>query len=210
LGDGKFEKGKILISSWNVNGLRAFVKKPNFKKYMKQNDPDIICFNETKINLDTLKVATSNPDFISATKPYTMFWNFSTARKGYAGTSIFTKQKPITVTNGINCPEHDMEGRIITAEFEKFYLVASYIPNAGQGLKRLDYRVDKWDEDMHKYLNGLKDKKNVVWCGDLNVAHKDIDIYKTKGMHRCAGFTPQERKNFGKFLKQGWIDTFRH
>ena len=205
-----FEGKKILISSWNVNGLRAFVKKPHFKKYMKDNSPDIICFNETKINLKTLSVATSNPNFDSTTSSYTKFWNFSSARKGYSGTSIFSKVPPIAITFGIGNQEHDLEGRVITAEFDKFFLVASYVPNAGRGLTRLDYRVEKWDVDLAKYLEGLKVKKGVIWCGDLNVAHKDIDIYKQKGMERCAGFTPQERKNFGKFLKQGWVDTFRH
>jgi len=177
---------------------------------MKVSNPDIICFNETKINIETLEQATSNKDFNSATAGYTKFWNFSTAKKGYAGTSIFTKEKPISIKNGIGCGEHDKEGRVITAEFDRFYLVANYVPNAGQGLKRLDYRINKWDKKMVEYLNSLKEKKGVIWCGDLNVAHKDIDIFRTKGMEKRAGFTPQERSNFGKFLASGWVDTFRH
>nr|KAG5704968.1 hypothetical protein BaRGS_022810 [Batillaria attramentaria] len=139
---------------------------------------------------------------------YKDFW-VSAEKEGYAGTGMYTKTDPIAVTYGIGKAEHDNEGRVITAEFEKFYLVTSYVPNSGQGLVRLDYRTKKWDEEFMAYLEGLDTKKPVILCGDLNVAHLDIDLKNPKSNKRNAGFTDEERAGFGKLLEKGFIDSFR-
>eukprot|EP01132_Coremiostelium_polycephalum_P001556 gene1556-1974_t len=193
---------QIKIISWNVAGFNACIKK-GFRQYLESEDPDIICLQETK--MDPSKVPTSAiPDgyerhFIAAEK------------KGHHGVGLLTKIKPVSVKFGIGIDKHDNEGRVITAEYENFYLVNSYIPNAGtRGLARLDYRTKEWDVDFQAYLNKLKETKPVIWCGDLNVAHNEIDLKNPKTNTRSAGFTIEERTSFGNFLKQGWVDSYRH
>lgn len=141
---------------------------------------------------------------------YFRYWNCCKIQKGYSGVAIFSKIKPISVKEGIGKKEHDEEGRTLTLEFEKFYLVACYVPNAGQKLVRLAYRTKKWDPDFKNYLDDLKKSKHVILTGDLNVAHNEIDISNPKGNERSAGFTIEERTEFGKLLNDGWIDSFRH
>jgi exodeoxyribonuclease III len=138
------------------------------------------------------------------------FWNCCKVKSGYSGVAIFTKYRPLEVIYGINKDDHDQEGRVLTLEFQNFYLVSVYVPNAGEGLKRLQYRVGEWDVEFFKFLNELQKKKHVILCGDLNVAHKEIDIYSAKGHLKSAGFTLEERESFSKFLDSGYIDTFRH
>jgi exodeoxyribonuclease III len=141
---------------------------------------------------------------------YKSYWNSSKAKAGYAGVAVFTKYKPVSVTYGINIDTHDEEGRVITLEYENFYLVCVYVPNAGEGLKRLTYRVNEWDIAFFKYLNKLKEKKHLILTGDLNVAHKEIDIFEPKKHLKSAGFTIEERNSFSSFLENGYIDSFRH
>lgn len=143
---------------------------------------------------------------------YEQHWNCCKVKKGYAGTAILTKVKPLSVTYDLGISKHDGEGRVITAEFKEFILVATYVPNSGDGLKRLKYRVNEWDQDFQKYLTKLKEekKKPLILTGDLNVAHHDIDVHDPKGKDKVACFTPQERDSFANFLEQGFIDTFRH
>ena len=138
------------------------------------------------------------------------FWNCCKVKSGYSGVAIFSKYRPIEITYGIKHNDHDDEGRVITAEYDDFYVVSVYVPNAGEGLKRLDYRIKQWDKAFFLYINSLKEKKDVIVSGDLNVAHKEIDIYEAKGHLKSAGFTPEERESFTKFLDDGYIDTFRH
>ncbi|KAL4429737.1 hypothetical protein ABPG74_001423 [Tetrahymena malaccensis] len=208
LGNGKFGKDTIVISSWNVNGIRAVQKKGELENYIKSLNPDVICLNESKIDSEAFKKDSSLMKMIPS--EYKQFWNFcKPPNKGYAGTAIFSKVEPISVQFDIGTKKHDQEGRTITLEYDKFYLVACYVPNAGQGLKRLDYRVKEWDLDFQKFLNDLKSKKNVILCGDLNVCHQEIDIAKPKGNEKSAGFTKEERAEFTKFLSQGWVDSFR-
>jgi exodeoxyribonuclease III len=141
---------------------------------------------------------------------YQSYWNCCQVKNGYSGVAIFTKYRPLRVTNGIDMEEHDKEGRVITAEFPNFYIVAVYVVNSGEGLKRLSYRTQEWDVAFFKYLHSLKEKKDVILCGDLNVAHKEIDVYDPKGKEKQSGFTPEERKSFSEFLELGYLDTFRH
>lgn len=206
LGDGKIEKDIIKISSWNVNGLRAVLAKNEIEKYISKAQPDIFCLNETKIDKEVL-----DSDQIGKKMPsgYFQYWNCCKCSKGYSGVAIFSKYKPLSVKADIGVQEHDQEGRTLTLEFEKFYLVSSYIPNAGDKLVRLDYRTKKWDPSLRDYLNDLKKKKSVIWCGDLNVAHHEIDISNPKGNLRSAGFTVEEREEFTKLLKTGFVDSFR-
>ena len=160
--------------------------------------------NETKADLAKIKSKKLNE---ALPEGYEQHWNCSIAKKGYSGVALFSKIKPIQVTYGIGVSKHDQEGRVITAEFPDFCLVVAYVPNAGEGLKRLDYRVNEWDKDFQAYLNGLK--KPVLLTGDLNVAHHEIDIYDPKGKEKNPGFSPQERQSFSKFLESGYVDTFR-
>lgn len=184
--------------SWNVNGLRACNDK-GFSDIFKNLDADFFCLQETKMQAGQLDLAFDG---------YESYWNYA-EKKGYSGTAIFTKHKPISVTYGINKEEHDKEGRVITLEMEKFYLVTVYTPNSQDGLKRLEYRME-WEEEFRKYLLELDKKKPVVVCGDLNVAHKEIDLKNPKTNRKNAGFTDEEREKFTILLDSGFTDTFRY
>lgn len=187
------------LISWNVNGLRAVLNK-GFKDFFKQTCADIFCIQETK-----MQEGQANIDF---TDGYFKFFN-SAVKKGYSGTAIFTKIKPISVSYGIGKEEHDMEGRVITLEFEKFYLVNCYTPNSKRELERLGYR-EIWEDDFRNYLIDLSHKKGVILCGDLNVAHEEIDLKNPKQNRRNAGFTDEERAKMTKLLGSGFVDTFRY
>lgn len=183
--------------SWNVNGLRACVAK-NFEESFKSLDADFFCLQETKMQKGQLDLQFDG---------YESFWNYA-EKKGYSGTAIYTKHKPLNVSYGMGIEEHDHEGRIITLEYEKFYLITCYTPNSQTELKRLDYRMT-WEDDFRKFLNNLNTKKPIVLCGDLNVAHAEIDIKNPKANRRNAGFTDEERDKMSTLLRDGYIDTFR-
>ena len=183
-----FPQGKVDIWNWNVNGVNAVINKGNLQKFIKENDPTVLCLEETKHtteNLDTKRF------FDSIGDEYAQYWNECTIKKGYSGTAIFTKVKPLKVEFNFG-QKHTDEGRSITMEFKKFILVAAYVPNAGEGLKRLGYRVNEWDADFQDYLKELEVQsgKPVVLTGDLNVAHKEMDVYDPKGKEKVPGFTP--------------------
>ena len=184
--------------SWNVNGLRACMTK-GFDDIFKELDADIFCVQETKLQLGQIDY---NPE------GYYQYWNYA-EKKGYSGTAVFTKQKPIGVFNGIDIEKHDHEGRVITLEFDKFYFVCVYVPNAQDELRRLDYRME-WEDDFREYLVSLAKDKHVVVCGDMNVAHKEIDLKNPKTNRRNPGFTDEERGKFELLLDAGFIDTFRY
>lgn len=184
--------------SWNVNGLRACVTK-GFMDFFKEIDADIFCLQETKLQEGQINLELEG---------YYDYWNYA-QKKGYSGTAIFSKNKAIGVKYGIGIEEHDNEGRVITLEFEDFYFVTVYTPNSQQGLKRLDYRM-KWEDDFREYLNRLDEVKPVIMCGDLNVAHADIDLKNPKTNRKNAGFTDDERNKFTDFLNSGFIDTYRY
>ncbi|MCA9733008.1 MAG: exodeoxyribonuclease III [Deferribacteres bacterium] len=186
------------LISWNVNGIRAALNK-GFTDFLKNEDMDILCLQETKAEASQVDIDLNG---------YYGFWN-SAEKKGYSGTAIFSKIEPIDVQYGINIPEHDSEGRVITLEFEKFFIVTVYTPNSQRELARLDYRQNKWDIDFLKYVKALEAKKPVIFCGDLNVAHKEIDLANPKNNRRNAGFTDEERDGFDNIIKAGFIDTFR-
>lgn len=186
------------LISWNVNGLRACVKK-GFEDFFKEADADIFCVQETKLQEGQI-------DF--APEGYECYWNYA-EKKGYSGTAVFTKKHPIKVWNGIGIEEHDQEGRVITLEFEDFYFITVYTPNSQSELKRLDYRM-KWESDFLSYLKKLEERKPVVFCGDLNVAHTEIDLKNPKTNRKNAGFTDEERQKFTELLEAGFIDTFRY
>ena len=186
------------LISWNVNGLRACVGK-GFLDFFDEIRADAVCLQETKMQPDQLTLELEG---------YQQYWN-SAVKKGYSGTAVFTKMPPLSVKNGMDIPEHDNEGRVITCEFEKFYLVTVYTPNAQSELARLDYRMT-WDDAFREFLLELDAKKPVIVCGDMNVAHKEIDL-KNPGPNRgSAGFTDEEREKFTKLLDAGFTDTFRH
>ena len=168
--------------------------------------PDILCLNETKIDETTITKENINKLY---SETYQSYWNCSKEKSGYSGTAIFTKYKPLSVKYDIDNEYHDKEGRVITLEYDNFYLVSVYVPNAGEGLKRLNYRVKEWDKAFFEFLNKLKQKKDIIICGDLNVAHKEIDIFDPKSKKKSAGFTNEERESFSKFLEFGYVDTFR-
>ncbi len=186
------------LISWNVNGLRAGMKKGLVEK-VKGFDADIFCVQETKMQEGQVDISFEG---------YDSYWD-SAVKKGYSGTAIFTKIKPISVSKGLGIEEHDLEGRVVTLEFEKFYLVNVYTPNVKRELTRLEYRM-QWEEDFLAHLNKLKEKKSVIVCGDLNVAHENIDIKNWKSNRGNAGFTDEERAKFGTLLDNGYIDTFRY
>ncbi len=187
--------------SWNVNGVRAVAKK-GFADKVREMEPDVICLQETKATPEQTAEAVAD---LSDYRVYA----YGAERKGYSGTAILTKKEPIDVVYGIGVEEHDQEGRVITAEFDDHYLITAYVPNSGNGLKRLDYR-ETWDESMLKYIEGLESKKPVVWCGDLNVAHQEIDIARPKSNYnKTAGYTQTEIDGMTKFLESGMVDTFR-
>ncbi|MCR4991033.1 MAG: exodeoxyribonuclease III [Lachnospiraceae bacterium] len=184
--------------SWNVNGLRAVVGK-NFMEEFEKLDADAFCLQETKLQEGQIELDL---------KGYEQYWNYA-EKKGYSGTAVFTKKTPLSVSYGINKEEHDHEGRVITLEFEDHFLVCCYTPNSQNELARLDYRMT-WEEAFLEYLNGLKKKKSVVLCGDLNVAHKEIDLKNPSANHHNAGFTDEERNCMTKLLDSGYTDTFRY
>ena len=183
--------------SWNVNGIRACVNK-GFLEYFKNIDADIFCIQETKLQEGQIELNLEG---------YHQYWNYA-QKKGYSGTAIFTKKKPLSVNYGIGIEEHDTEGRVITLEFEDFHFVTVYTPNSQSELKRLDYRM-KWEDDFREYLLKLDSKKPVIMCGDLNVAHKEIDLKNPKTNRKNAGFTDEERNKFTEFLESGFTDTYR-
>lgn len=186
------------LISWNVNGLRSVLKK-NFLDYLDEEQPDVLCLQETK----------ASPDQVEQLWPaaYTTYWN-TAQKKGYSGTVIFTRTRPLNVRNGIGHDEHDNEGRVITAEYDTFFLVNVYVPNSKRELTRLAYR-QQWDRDFLAYLKQLEQTKPVVFCGDLNVAHTEIDLTNPKANVKNHGFTPEERAGFSAFVKAGFVDTFR-
>ena len=190
------------LISWNVNGLRAVVTK-NFKEFFDSIDADIFCIQETKIQEDQI-----DNNIKEIFKEYNCYWN-SADRKGYSGTAIFSKIKPLNATYGIGIEEHDKEGRVITLEFEKFYMVNCYTPNSKRELERLEYRM-VWEDEFRKYLLALNEIKPVIICGDLNVAHKEIDLKNPKTNMRNAGFTDEERGKMTELLNAGFTDTFRY
>lgn len=186
------------LISWNVNGLRAVINK-GFMDFFKQIDADIFCIQETKMQEGQIELILDG---------YYQYFN-SAIKKGYSGTAVFTKEKPINVTYGIGIEEHDQEGRIITAEYEKFYLVNCYTPNSKRELERLEYRKI-WENEIRKYLKKLEETKPVIYCGDLNVAHEEIDLKNPKTNHYSAGFTDEERNKMTELLNAGFIDSFRY
>lgn len=183
--------------SWNVNGLRACITK-GFEDSFKALDADFFCLQETK-----LQEGQTDLKF----EGYDSYWNYA-EKKGYSGTAIFTKHKPLSVSYGLGIDEHDHEGRVITLEMDDFFLVTVYTPNSQDGLRRLDYRM-KWEEDFLAYIKTLDEKKPIIICGDLNVAHEEIDLKNPKTNRMNAGFTDQEREKMSIFLSNGFIDTFR-
>ena len=190
------------LISWNVNGLRAVVTK-GFKDFFDSIDADFFCIQETKMQEDQIDLTIN-----SILKDYNQYWN-SAEKKGYSGTAIFCKEKPLNVTYGLGIEEHDNEGRIITLEYDKFYLVNCYTPNSKRELERLDYR-QVWEDEVRKYLKRLEESKPVIYCGDLNVAHKEIDLKNPKTNHFSAGFTDEEREKMTELLNEGFIDTYRY
>ena len=184
--------------SWNVNGLRACASK-GFEEAFKTLDADFFCLQETKMQEGQLDMQFDG---------YESYWNYA-EKKGYSGTAIYTRHHPLRVDYGIGIDEHDHEGRVITLEMETFYLVTAYVPNSQDGLRRLDYRM-KWEDDFRAYLQRLDAVKPVIVCGDLNVAHEEIDLKNPKTNRRNAGFTDEEREKFGLLLSAGFTDTFRH
>lgn len=191
-------KENIKLISWNVNGIRACCEK-GFREAFDSLDADFFCLQETKMQEGQLDLEFPG---------YKSYWNYA-EKKGYSGTAIFTKHEPLNVTYGMGIEEHDHEGRIVTLEMEKFYLVTVYVPNSQDGLKRLDYRM-KWEDDFRDFLKRLDEKKPVIVCGDLNVAHKEIDLKNPKTNRKNAGFTDEEREKFSTLLDNGFTDTFRH
>lgn len=186
------------LISWNVNGLRACLQK-GFMDFFKEADADIFCLQETKLQEGQHDLELPG---------YYQYWNYAD-KKGYSGTALFTKREPLQVRCGIGVDEHDHEGRVITAEFDEFYVVTVYTPNSQRELTRLAYRME-WEADFLKYIKSLEEKKPVIFCGDLNVAHKEIDLKNPKSNHKNAGFTDEERACFSTVLENGFIDTFRY
>ena len=186
------------LISWNVNGLRAVAGK-NFNEVFRSLDADVFCLQETKLQAGQIELELPG---------YYEYWNYA-EKKGYSGTAVFTKKEPLAVTYGIGIEEHDHEGRVITLEFEDFYMITCYTPNSQDGLKRLDYRMT-WEDAFRAYLVDLSAKKPVVMCGDLNVAHEEIDLKNPKSNRKNAGFTDEERGKMTELLSAGFIDTFRY
>lgn len=186
------------LISWNVNGLRACLNK-GFMDFFQQEQADIFCLQETKLQEEQIPFQLEG---------YHAYWNFA-QKKGYSGTAVFAKKEPLSVSYGIGQEEHDQEGRVITLEFDTFYLVTVYTPNSQRDLARLDYRMI-WEAEFLGYLKNLEKSKLVILCGDLNVAHTEIDLKNPKTNRKNAGFTDEERAKFSELLKNGFIDTFRH
>jgi exodeoxyribonuclease-3 len=188
----------VKLVSWNVNGLRAILRR-NFLEYLDSEQPDILCLQETK----------ANPNDVEQLWPvfYTTYWNVA-ERPGYSGTALFTRTRPEKVTRGIDIPEHDREGRVLTAEYSEFFIVNVYVPNSKEGLLRLPYRQE-WDRAFLSYLKKLQRNKPVIFCGDLNVAHTELDLAQPKANVHHHGFTPEERAGFDALIEAGFVDTFR-
>jgi exodeoxyribonuclease-3 len=187
------------IVSWNVNGIRAILSKKDFHEFVRKEKPDILCLQETKAHPDQVDHEFEDYEY--------HYWN-SAKRKGYSGTAVFSKIKPLSISYGMGIKEHDDEGRVITLEFPHFYLVNVYTPNAQPGLVRLKYK-QKWDADFLSFVKKLEKKKPVIFAGDLNVAHEEIDIARPKDNRMNPGFTDQERADFTEYMKHGFVDTFR-
>jgi len=199
------------IIAWNINGIKAILKKEDLTNLINNEDPDIFCLGETKISCPFIEIKEELNNKLK--EKYFNYWSPCKTRSGYSGTAIFSKKEPIDVVYGLNInnTEYDEEGRVITCEFKKFYLIHVYTPNSGEGLKRLDFRVNTWDKMFIKYINKLQEKKPIILCGDLNVAHKEIDIKNSKTNLKTAGFTLEERDSFDILLtKLNIIDTFRY
>lgn len=197
------------IIAWNINGIKAQLKKNNLFDLIEKEKPNIICFGETKISCPFINVQQELKDKIKGYKY--RYWSPCLSKKGYSGTAIFSKKKPISTHLGMNQPGEDDEGRMITLEFKEYYLVHVYTPNSGAGLVRLKYRINTWDKNFRKYCNKLQQKKPIIICGDLNVANEEIDIANPKSNKKNAGFTDEERKSFKLTLnKLKLIDTFRN
>lgn len=188
---------KYRFVSWNVNGLRACRDK-GFLDFFNDADADFFCLQETKLQEGQIELALEG---------YEQYWNYA-EKKGYSGTAVFTRMKPLSVQYGIGVEEHDHEGRVITLEFDTFYLVTVYSPNSQDELRRLEYRM-RFEEDFLAYILKLEEKKPVIYCGDLNVAHEEIDLKNPRTNHKNAGFTDEEREKFGKVLESGYVDSFR-
>ena len=184
--------------SWNVNGIRACLNK-GFSESFEKLDADILCLQETKVQAGQVELDLPG---------YHQYWNYA-EKKGYSGTAIFTREEPLDVAYGLDIPEHDTEGRMITLEFNDFYFITVYVPNSQDGLRRLDYRM-KWEDDFREYIKSLDKDKPVIYCGDLNVAHKEIDIKNPSSNHHNPGFTDEERGKMTEMLEAGFIDTFRY
>ena len=184
--------------SWNVNGIRACLQK-GFMDFFAAQDADIFCIQESKVQAGQVELDLPG---------YYQYWNYA-EKKGYSGTAIFTKEQPLSVSYGIGIEEHDKEGRVITLEYPEYYFVTVYTPNSKQELERLDYR-QQWEDDFLAYLENLRKNKPIIYCGDLNVAHKEIDLKNPKTNHHSAGFTDEERSKFSAVLESGYIDTFRY
>ncbi len=184
--------------SWNVNGLRACMGK-NFMEYFQEADADLFCLQETKLQAGQIDMDLPG---------YHQYWNYA-EKKGYSGTAIFAKEEPISVRYGMGIEEHDHEGRLITLEYPDFYFITCYTPNAQDGLKRLDYRME-WEDAFYAYLKALEEHKPVIFCGDLNVAHQEIDLKNPKSNHQNAGFSDEERAKMTRLKENGFIDTFRY
>ena len=189
------------LATWNVNGIRSVLNKGALQEYVLESNPDILCLQETKAQQDQVELGMEFSE-------YEVFFN-SAVKKGYSGTAIFTKEKPLSVEYGIGIEEHDQEGRVITAEYEKFYLVTVYTPNAKRDLSRLEYR-QVWEDDFLAFIKKLEETKPVIFCGDLNVAHKEIDLANPKTNTMNAGFTKEERAKFDQVVNNDLVDAFRY
>ncbi len=187
------------LISWNVNGIKSVLSK-GLLDFIKKEKPDIVCLQETR---------SPKKEVIVTLPGYEQFWNHA-KKPGYSGTAVFTKIKPLKVTNGVGIIKHDGEGRVLTCEFKDFHLVNVYVPNSKRELERLPYRHKEWDPDFLQYLKNLEKKKPVIFCGDMNVAHQAIDLTYHRANEKNHGFTPQEREGFDNIVKVGFIDTFRH
>lgn len=185
--------------SWNVNGLRACVGKGMFYEFLQKEDPDALCLQETKLQEGQIEMDLPG---------YHQYWNYA-EKKGYSGTAVFVKEEPLSVSYGLGIPEHDHEGRVITLEYPEYYLITEYVPNSKQELERLDYRMT-WEDAFLSYVKELEKKKPVIFCGDLNVAHQEIDLKNPSSNHHNAGFTDEERGKMTALLSSGFTDTWRH
>ena len=188
----------VKMVSWNVNGIRAVIGK-GFLEFFQKEDADIFCIQETKVQEGQVSLPLDG---------YYQYWNYA-QKKGYSGVAVFTKVKPVSVSYGIGIEEHDNEGRVITLEFDSYYVITVYTPNSQRGLTRLEYRM-KWEDDFFKYLKSLEKLKPIIVCGDLNVAHKEIDLKNPQSNRKNAGFTDEERRKFDNYIDNGLVDTYRY